>query len=428
MRIRLLLHQTIWIIYFTKGLSEVLGIPFRYLNYLGLLSIAILFALTLMQRKPKFPHLGWILALGTISLVSGRFLNGYSTSASFFFFRQLILLQYIYFIIIVNERSDHIIQTTIKTVLFLGFLQIPAAIIKLILVGPLESYIGTMSMKEGSLTTVFTMVAFSYVFSRYLHLRDRRELILMFFFFLFAIAGEKRAVILTIPALMLIIYFSYAKLQHVRLGRIFRGLVGVVVFSSVIAFTVIKLNPTLNEEGAKGGTVDLNFAVDYIERYVSRGSENKIEDLSRPQALAFLSLRMLSSGPMTIILGEGAGKLSISNSGDDLDPVHYHYGIRYGARMGVIWVFMQIGFGGLLVFILFYFRIFITIRRVPQDHYHLSTLMGLLATLAFDFFFYSMVSIRYFVIGALFLTYYGIFYRRYYLLKNANTWEDNRGD
>ena len=132
-------------------------------NYISLALVTILFGATFFKKKIKLPYFFTFAALGIVCIISGPILNGTSLTDTFFFFRQLLLLQYMYLVIIVNEPDDDIIRTVYNTVLILFIIQIPASIIKYFTVGILESYIGTMGLRQGSLTTVFSCVAIAFL-------------------------------------------------------------------------------------------------------------------------------------------------------------------------------------------------------------------------------------------------------------------------
>jgi hypothetical protein len=417
--IKKFMHLTIWSVFFFAGISETLGLPIRLLNFLALGLVMLLFVESFIRRSVKFPLVWIFLGLLGVTWVSGPLLQGTSAVTAFFFFRQLLLLQYLYMFTIANESDDRVIHFIKRLILILFLLQPIAAIIKIGTIGFMESYIGTMSIREGSLTTVAVMVPFAYLFSAYLHKRQRRMLVLMLLFVIFGLAGEKRAIFVFIPLLLLsmfLFYLYYRKISFVsflRMGFMF-------IFMAIsLVYVVVRINPTLNPEKEVGGEFDLVYAIEYVERYSNRG--NNLQDMSRTQAIQYLSGYILSQSPMVILFGEGAGKLSEATLDSDKNPIHYYYGIRYGGRMGLAWIFLQIGLVGLGLYIMLFIRMLRYVIRYSKDSQTTVIFFGVWFSIVLDLSIYSMVSIRYFVINGVLFFMFGMIYRQNARMQHLKT-------
>lgn len=408
----------IWINFFFAGMIDILGLPKGPINLIALGTVGLLFMESFRRRKIRFPLLVFVLSLGVITLVSGPYLNGTSTVSAFFFFRQLILLQYLYMFIIVNESDDSIIFFVKKMIIYLYLFQIIAAFIKLFTVGLMESYIGTMSIRQGSLTTIIVMVATSYLFSMYLCSKKKELLFIMVLFFGFGLIGEKRSIFVFVPFVMALTFLYQIKIQHKNLVYIIKVCSIFFISIAMLVYVTCRANPTLNKEREVWGEFDLAYAMDYIVNY--NFGDTDVEHFSRPQALEYLAAYLVSQNLEVMLFGEGAGKLSLATLDSDEDPIHYYYGIRYGGRMGIVWVFLQIGVLGVALYVLLYLKMLLfVIRKCKSPEYKLA-FWGLWICIMMDLFIYSMVSINFFVINGPFFFLFAVIYRDYIKRKRAS--------
>ena len=409
MNIRKYLHITAWIIFFFMGVIEIIGFNHKLFNLAALAAVALLFGLTILQKQFVVPYPGILVLLTAVTVISGPLLNGTSLVSSFYFFRQLILLQYLYLVIIVNEKDNRIIITISRLILVLFALQIPASLVKLILIGPMESYIGTISIREGSLTVLITLIAISYLFAKYLTSKNKILLLYMFMFIVFSQIGEKRALILFLPVVLSAIYLYYVRMINVKAVLLIkRGSLFFVIGVSIV-YMIVRMNPTLNPEQKVGGSFDLDYALDYINEY--NQPRMNLVDYTRLQSMAYFVEYLFSQDFITIMFGEGAGKLSTATIKTGEDPVYYNYGIRYGGRMGIVWVLMQLGLIGSILYLYLLVKMLFFVLKLKPVSYHNLAFLGIWVAILLDLMTYSMVSIRFFVINGSFFYYFGVFYR-----------------
>lgn len=414
MIIKKYIHGLIWSIFFLKGLIENLDFYPRQLNLLALLLIALLFSETLLKRKKYSPpFLKRILILLFVCIISGIVLNGLGYVEVFYFFRVLLLPHYLYLIVIINEKDDSLVKFIMKIILMFFLLQIPASFAKYALVGDTEMYIGTVSLKEGSVTTLVALFGACYSISRYLHEKNSKYIILFILFVIFSQIGGKRAVLVYLPIIMGTIYFYFVSIKRMNLIKIIKKSISVLLLSLVVLYSVIRLNPSFNKESKLGGSFDISYALDFIDYY--NDNNDRLIDLSRPQALTYMSLYFLNQDLLTILFGEGAGKLTFASSelyvDDSKSPIEHYYGIRYGGRMAIVWIVMQIGLVGTLIFLTILYRMLRYVLRQKIKNYHKMVFLGLWLSIILDIFTYSMVSLRYFIIMGVLFTYFGIIFR-----------------
>ena len=311
MIIKKYIHVSIWSIFFLKGLIENLDFYPRQLNFLALLLIALLFLETLLKLKRySLPFLKRILLLIFVCIISGVILNGLGYTEVFYFFRVLILPHYLYLIVIINEKDDAVVKFIMKIILMFFLLQIPASFVKYALVGDTEMYIGTVSLKEGSMTTIVALFGACYSIARYLYDKNPKYIILFILFVIFSQIGRKRAVLIYLPFIMGTIYFYFVLIKRMNFIKIIKKSFPIILLSLVVMYSVIRLNPSFNKESKLGGSFDITYALDFVDYY--NDNNDNLRDLSRPQAMFYMFTYFANQDLVTILFGEGAGKLTFA--------------------------------------------------------------------------------------------------------------------
>jgi len=153
---------------------------------------------------------------------------------------------------------------------------------------------------------------------------------------------------------------------------------------------MVRANPSLNREQVVWGSFDIEYLLNYSETYTSSEGKGKRE-MRRKDALFYFILYNVEQDMSHFLLGDGAGMLYQSEVDEKSGTIDELYGIRYGGRMGVIWLILQIGFLGTFVYILFLFSVVFNLiknHNLKNNHF----LLGFLTVsifMLFDLFFYS---------------------------------------
>tara|TARA_B110000259_G_scaffold186087_1_gene236501 strand:+ start:12795 stop:14078 length:1284 start_codon:yes stop_codon:yes gene_type:complete len=408
------IHILIWSIFFLKGLIENLDFYPRQLNLLALLLIALLFSEILVKRKThRPPFLKGVLLLILVCIISAIVVNSLGYIEVFYFFRILILPHYLYLIVIINEKNDSIVQLVIKLILMFFLLQIPASFVKYLLVGNTEMYIGTVSLKEGSVTTLVALFGACYSISKYLYKKNSKYILLFFLFVIFSQIGGKRGVLVYLPIIIGAMYFYFISINRTRMINVIKKSFSITFLTIVVLYSIVRLNPSFNKESKLGGSFDISYALDFIDYY--NDNNDDLRDMSRPQALIYMFVYFTNQDLVTILFGEGAGKLTYASSElfveDTKSPIEHYYGIRYGGRMGIVWIGAQIGLVGSLIFLTILYKMLRYVLRQRVDDFHKMVFLGLWLTVILDIFTYSMVSLNYFIFAGILFTYFGVFVR-----------------
>ncbi len=366
--IRLLPIYTIMVVLFLAAALELLGL-FSVTFYMNLveLSIVLLFTYTFVRKKGKLlcPGLTIILLFVVASIVSGLVNDIHILQILLFIRRYVIPILFLWYLFNTKFSEKEIaIVTALILALFLS--QIPVSFGKFLMVGQTERYMGTMTIYGGSLTVAFSIFGVVLFFGFYLIERKLRYLVAVAGFFLFAMIGEKRAVFVFAPLVVLsMVYFSQQNISlFVRAKQISLG----VVIASLLLYLTIVLNPSLNPEDRIGGSFDIEHVMDYTENYlfpdrVIRGATY----YGRGEApIATWNLLTQEENRVQLFVGFGAGDLIMSRfievPHDDIlrgeDLIAYKYDIGYGGRTGLLWTLLQVGLIGTLLIFTFYYQLF----------------------------------------------------------------------
>jgi hypothetical protein len=352
------------------------------------------------KRSSKFktPYI-WIVAFFVAFSILSALLNGLSAFALVYFF-VYVFLAYLYFLTIINETSNTRVDKVVKFVVLLILFQIPAVFAKYLLLGQSEhGAIGTISVVGGSISTVFPLLIIAFLIALYFYRRQKIFLILILCYILFGLIGAKRAIVFLIPLELLLAYLLFLKQSH----RIFKAatikyFVVVAILALTGFYVMVKTSPSLNPENSNWGSFDLAFLINYTIEYTTDTGGGQ-RGMRRTEGLVYFTTMILKSNWYRTVLGDGAGNLVQSqyesSSGTMLDK----YGVRYGGRMGIIWLLLQVGIVGALLYISLIMMMVTDIQKnvhpVGNDLRALK-LGFMVATvfMFFDFFFYSTVFLK----------------------------------
>jgi len=353
-----------------------------------------------MNKTVKFPLLGAALSFVFISFISSELNN-----INFFqliYFWLYTLFPIIYFYIILNEKNIEVLNKIKRIFIFLILLQLPAVFIKWIILGYSESgAIGTMGTEEGSLSAIFPLLISILLFSYYLTYRNKKYLLLIIGYFLFAIIGGKRVITLALPFFMLLtLLIFYKKNKRLFSFVLLKKIAVYSIIGFMLFFFSVKVQPTLNPENSYWGTFDLEYLTDYMFSYSSHGK--MAGDVSRLEGLGLFAVKLYSEDTNSFLIGEGAGKLIASKfaGNKSANLIEENYGIFYGGRMGFLWIYMQIGILGLLFFLYIYLKS--AFINNLNNHPLNIALLSIIFLFAFDFFYYSKVFITFPLINNLY--------------------------
>lgn len=402
------LHMLLWFFGFSEGLFELLNIPINTCRFF----VSLIIILLILSKKGKRipPTLFILYSIFILISISSIFLNNYFEIVPFFLFLLMALQGIIYFIVLISEDYT-VLSKIVSYANFWIIIQIPAIFLKYIFLGISEKGgIGTMSLGGGSLSAIFPAVVITLVISQYFQTKNIKWLFWIGALCLFGIIGEKRVLIILIPAIFLLMYL-YNFLTTKKLLNF--QFIMMLIVAILLVYSAIRVFPLLNREEKVLGSFDLMYAIERINDYITTDDYhyNQLK-LRRKAGLVHFFSYLKNKDIPTYLFGEGSGKLVQTDFRKSSATMIDIYGIRYGGRMGIIWIYLQVGLLGAIVWLLLLFNIFYKIYKSKgTDIYTIAAILTFFVII-FDVGIYSFVSIRFFPVFSLWALFSSLSYRR----------------
>jgi len=184
----------------------------------------------------------------------------------------------------------------------------------------------------------------------------------------------------------------------------------------VVVYIIMRAVPSLNPENKIGGSFSPAYASEYIERYTAINEPREFSNfkqMRRYEGFKYFIRYLYEQPAITFLLGDGPGYLLPSkyNYLSGQNPMLERYGVRYGGRMGFIWLYMQTGLVGVALVTILMIKIAMHVHKNRKNNYCYLAFIGLWLTIVIDTIIYSPVSIKIFPIIGVFFLYYGLIYK-----------------
>ena len=421
MNSKIFFHFILWFLAFNQGLFQIFEIP-TYSYKVGMPVILItLGVLTFYGKKIKIPFFAPILILLLACFIS-YFINDISEFNLIYFFL-IVLSPLLYFVILLNENDSKVFSSIKKIIVFFCLIQIPISLLFYFLYGQAEGNAGTLTISEGSISTIFPSIVIAYLISSYLFKRNSTYVILIILMIIFSLIGEKRAIAVFVPMIFVVSYVFYSfKIRFFSPFKILTNFIFLTLFSMIIFYASIRLNPTLNKEGKIGGSFDISYFFDYANEYNKIGNKDDFSEMQRFEGLIYFTDFSLNRPTLNLLFGDGAGKLISSrySANSDKNLMLEYYGVRYGGRMGFVWMIIQVGLIGTFIFLWIHFKILFKIYRSKINSELQITILSIGVIFIADIFFYSSVFIEYFFIQSMYLFIIALYNNELKNLHSAN--------
>lgn len=356
----------LFFISFTKGIWELLGINESMVQLIIdfiIISIFFISLIFITQKKSMVAPGFKIISTFFIIVVISYLLNNVTTTHLILFLRKFFIYV-IFFYSIINIDFNEIQKNNILKLLIVLFtIQVLAAFIKLIVLGGTqEKIVGTISVMEGSLATIMPLLAISFLISMYLFKKRIIYIVYTLLFMAIGLISNKLGILFYIFILFIILTFLYTKkLTNSNLFNLpFLLYMSKIGFYLVVIFGLfVSLNPRANPENKVGGSIDIEYLSKYTEDYNTlqlKGS--RVEADGRADAPGVALTKLSNGGLFNLILGYGPGDIVQSSLLKYENPLLEKYNMGYGARLGQVWILMQLGLLGLVVFAMYHIYIF----------------------------------------------------------------------
>ena len=364
----------LFVLVFWEGLIDYLdSIYFVYLLSTYKISLVV-YAISLVWKK-KYPFENKAdLAVN---------LSFFLFTASFWFTYYLyggelltILSQYLYkyaFIWIVYHYLKDIIyniskrEYVKKVLITILYVQIAVAVIKIILMGfKFEGLVGTMSYGGGGPAVVIPIVALIFYWVIQKGNFNKKDWIFTFLILIIAIASGKRQPIVIFPTILFFLFVFVN--QSIRLVKLLQfSLIALVVF-----YIGVRLTPTFTPEKEVGGSFDISFVSDYIERYYFGTEEDRLfSEKGRigvgrgAGVLLYFNPEMLTLISNTeLFFGKGVYEVAIGKYGRFTAGGRSNYGINHEGLIGEGGsLIYTIGYMGSILMIVFVISIIFSMKN-----------------------------------------------------------------
>jgi hypothetical protein len=270
--------------------------------------------------------------------------------------------------------------------LFINLLtiQIILSFVKIPTIGLQETIVGSISYLGGGIATVIPVLGFILLWLNRqgeIRRRDWRYIILLIFI---AFASLKRAIWFIMP--VIIIIFMYYIPRKIKVSH----LLYVLPLIPLIFYAGVRLNPTLNKEGKIGGSFDLQYVLDYTQKYSFGKSSEKSKfqpGTGRGGATLLLLTKLINNQPLTSNDYWGTGLRGVYTTDyDQFEDKKYGVSSK-GSVTGVFQSYITSGFVGIAITILFIISI-ISLIKEPRIRISVALLMF------WDYLFYSGLILR----------------------------------
>ena len=334
----------LFVLIFWEGLIDYLDtIYFDFLLSTYKIGI-VLYALSLVwKKKNRFKNKADLAVNLTFFLFTASFWTTY-----FIYGGELItiLSQYLYkyaFIWIIYHYLKDIIYNVSKreyvkkVLLTILYVQIAVAIIKIILVGfRFEGLVGTMSYGGGGPAVVVPIVALIFYWLINNGKFTKKEWIFTGLILIIAVASGKRQPIIIFPTILFFL-FVYVNRTLKLVNLLNYSLIALLVF-----YFGVRLTPTLTPEKQIGGSFDISFVSDYVERYYFGSDEDrsflekgKIGVGRGAGIILYFNPEMLTLiSNKEILFGKGVYEVAIGKYGRFTAGGRANYGIDHEGLIG----------------------------------------------------------------------------------------------
>jgi hypothetical protein len=236
-------------------------------------------------------------------------------------------------------------------------IQIGLSLLKFIIMGPAESIVGSIGSQGGALATSLPVLAFMFLWLIKKGRIESKDWWTILGFMFIGFVSLKRALWFIMPIVVALFMFYIPK----------RRIPNTVIFFSVLAVPLIfylgvRFNPTLNKEGAIGGSFDAIYAFDYAKNYMFGDREERKPGTGRGGATLLLYDKILTSELSSKDwFGYGLRFIYATNY-EEFEDLNFGISTK-GAATGLFQTYVSSGFIGILTTVLFTLSILFKTRN-----------------------------------------------------------------
>lgn len=335
-------------------------------NIYRILTVIYAFYLTqrIVPRKTfaKDPFIISSFALFTIFFISASFLNNDSLTLTLSQYSRYLMIFLFYFIFSqrISENSFHL---KINYLFYhLIAVQIILSVLKIVLIGPMESVVGSLAFNGGAIASVIPILGFIFLWMYRQGKFKGNDLLFILGLILIGFVNYKRAIWFMLPVFIMLCLFFVQKLKFKRYIILSALMIPMIIYLGV------RLNPTLNMEQKLWGSFDLNYAANYIRDYsfgdYNINEENNIST-GRGGALNYLVTKVKNMDvKKNDLFGRGLDIMYIEGPRNEKLFVKQYNINSIGSASGFFQSYVVTGFVGTVFILLFIFSLLAKVKNL----------------------------------------------------------------
>ena len=311
----LILLKSFVFISFFQGAFFMLGIPgslFKaMISYFSLyLLLEIIFNTKLKNNYSSIFFLV-LLFFYTLTVIISGIYNNDTVSETYSYYLYTLPGFLIYIIISNKNFNDNQIIELNKIFMGLFLIQIIVAILKFVFRGTSETLVGTIHYTNGSLNTIFPLIAISMIIGFYYFYNNNKAYIFLALCFMFiAWTGEKRGVYFYLVILLVISHLSFLKINRmISLQKLFLFSTMIIPILLLIIYIGVRIAPTLNPEGVYGGNFYWSYLINYIINYNLQFNESGMAGGRLSGIINVFKSMYFNDSTSSLFIGDGPGTL-----------------------------------------------------------------------------------------------------------------------
>jgi hypothetical protein len=352
------------ILCFYSGLASFYGKTIE--NYYKIL--VVLLALYLLQKnnalsglKKKTKFFFFSFSLFSISFIYSAIINDDYFTLVFSQYGKYVTPICLFFVLNSLLIKSPAIFINLKNLFFsLLTIQILLSAFKIPTIGLQESTVGSILYIGGGAATMLPVLGFILIWVHKGGDIERTDWYYIFLLLLIGFASLKRSIWFIMP--IIIFLFMYYVPRKVK----FSNLLYFIPVIPFIFYIGIRLNPTLNKEGKIGGSFDLQYSMDYVQKY-NFGKTSETTEIQTGQGrggATFLLLNKLVSKEIfssNDYWGYGLREIYTTDY-EQFDDKKFGVNSK-GAVTGIFQSYISSGFIGVFISILFIISILALIKE-----------------------------------------------------------------
>ena len=354
-------------------------------------------------KQTKFVLLSFIIF--SISFFYSSFVNGDYFLITFSQYSRYFVL-FSLFVILYANRDEEDLKHNLENVLFQVLLiQIVLSVIKYMIMGSVESIVGSIGSQGGAIATSLPVLAFMFLWIKKNGRFHSKEWWVIVGFMFIGFASLKRAIWFVMPVIVLLFMFYIPK-RRIPLNTLLLSF----VLAPLIFYIGVRFDRSLNKEGIIGGSFDPRYAFNYAKTYMF-GTEGSEKSGTGRGGATILLFNKYKENDLTQKDWVGFGlRFIYATNYDEFQDLNFGISTK-GAATGIFQSYVSGGFLGIIAIILFAISILIKTKS--------KRLKYVLITFFFwEYLFYTGIIIREYALS--FLLIYIILFSKNELEKISN--------